>query len=157
MATRNMQQWFDAYGASHQHPTNKAIHWICVPVIHFCVLGFLYSIPIPDAPPLLRPHMLASVAVAVQGFFYLRSSLSVAIGMILWSTFCIAVCRYLYGQGSTPLWSICAVAFVGAWIGQFIGHAIEGRKPSFLQDLQFLMIGPAWLLSIIYRRLGIPY
>ena len=45
MATRSMQDWLDAYGVSHQNPTNKAIHWICVPTIYFCVVGFLYSIP----------------------------------------------------------------------------------------------------------------
>jgi uncharacterized membrane protein YGL010W len=58
---------------------------------------------------------------------------------------------------STPLWILCAAIFVVAWIGQFIGHAIEGAKPSFFKDMQFLMIGPLWLMSFVYRRLGIPY
>lgn len=154
---RSMQQWFDAYGESHQNPTNKAIHWICVPVIYFCVVGFLYSIPLPDAPPLVGPHMLASLAVGLVGIFYLRLSFTVAAGMVLWSLFCLATCRYLYTHVDTPLWLICTILFVVAWIGQFYGHKVEGRKPSFLEDLQFLMIGPAWLLSFIYRRFGIPY
>ncbi|MBX2972940.1 MAG: DUF962 domain-containing protein [Flavobacteriales bacterium] len=157
MATRSMQDWFDAYGVSHQNPVNKAIHWICVPVIYFCVVGLLYSIPLSDAPPFVRPHMLATLAVAFVVFFYLRLSLTIAIGMGLWSAFCIAVCRYLYTHVDIPLWSICTALFVAAWIGQFYGHKVEGRKPSFLDDLQFLMIGPAWLMGFIYRRLGIPY
>ena len=56
-----------------------------------------------------------------------------------------------------PLWAICGVAFVLAWIGQFVGHAIEGRRPSFLKDLQFLLIGPLWLLGNVFRRFGLRY
>ena len=47
--------------------------------------------------------------------------------------------------------------FVVGWIIQFVGHKIEGQKPSFFEDLQFLLIGPLWLLSDVYRRLGISY
>jgi len=56
-----------------------------------------------------------------------------------------------------PLWQSSMVLFVLAWIGQFIGHKIEGKKPSFLEDLQFLMIGPAWLIGYIYKKLKIRY
>ena len=55
------------------------------------------------------------------------------------------------------LWQICLGVFIGAWIGQFIGHLVEGKRPAFFKDLQFLMIGPLWLLASIYRRLGIRY
>ena len=44
--------------------------------------------------------------------------------------------------------------FVVAWIGQFIGHKIEGRRPSFLTDLVYLLVGPLWTLSKLYKRLG---
>lgn len=43
------------------------------------------------------------------------------------------------------LWIYSAI-FVVAWIAQFYGHHVEGKKPSFFADLQFLMIGPLWLL-----------
>jgi uncharacterized membrane protein YGL010W len=56
-----------------------------------------------------------------------------------------------------PLWLGCGVLFVLAWIGQFVGHAIEGKRPSFIKDLQFLLIGPMWLLADVYRRLGVRY
>jgi uncharacterized membrane protein YGL010W len=56
-----------------------------------------------------------------------------------------------------PLWSICVFLFVVAWIGQFVGHAIEGKRPSFFKDVQFLMIGPLWLLADVYRRLGVRF
>jgi uncharacterized membrane protein YGL010W len=56
-----------------------------------------------------------------------------------------------------PVWKICTVSFVLAWIGQFIGHKIEGKKPSFFKDVAFLLIGPAWLMSFIYKKLGQRY
>ena len=156
MATRSMQDWFDAYGVSHQNPTNKAIHWICVPVIYFCVVGLLYSIPLPAAPPFVGPHTMAYVALAFVAYFYVRLSITIAIGMMLWSALCLAVCNYLDVHAPWPLWAICVVLFVAAWIGQFYGHKVEGKKPSFLDDLQFLMIGPAWLMGFVYRRAGVP-
>jgi len=157
MATRSMQQWFDAYGVSHKNPTNKAIHWICVPIIYFCVVGFLYSLPMPDAPPFSGPHMLAKLAIGLVGVFYLRISFPIMIGMLLWSVLCYVLYSYIDLVAPWPLWAICSVLFVLAWIGQFYGHKVEGAKPSFLHDLQFLMIGPAWLMGFIYRRFGIPY
>ncbi len=157
MATRSIQDWFDAYGVSHQNATNKLIHWICVPTIYFCVVGLLWSIPVPDAPPFSSPHLVAKIAVGLVAFFYLRISFPIMIGMLAWSLLCLALCRYLDLHATWPLWAICVVLFVLAWIGQFYGHKIEGKKPSFLDDLQFLMIGPAWLMGFIYRKLGIPY
>ena len=157
MATRSIHQWFEEYGVSHQDPTNKAIHWICVPTIYFCVVGLLYSIPMPEAPPLSGRHIIATLGIGLVCFFYLRLSLSIMIGMALWSTLCLAICRYLELHAPWPLWSICVALFVAAWIGQFYGHKVEGKKPSFLHDLQFLIIGPAWLMGFIYRRFGIPY
>jgi uncharacterized membrane protein YGL010W len=64
---------------------------------------------------------------------------------------------WLERSSAVPMWSICVLAFVVAWIGQFIGHAIEGKRPSFFKDVQFLMIGPLWLLADVYRRLGIRF
>jgi uncharacterized membrane protein YGL010W len=47
--------------------------------------------------------------------------------------------------------------FVVAWIGQFIGHKIEGKKPSFFDDLRFLLIGPLFVLGFLYRRFHVAY
>ncbi len=157
MAARSIHQWFEDYGVSHQNPTNKAVHWICVPVIYFCVVGFLWSIPTPDLPPLTGGHVWAMLGVALVSIFYVRLSLGIMIGMALWSILCLFVCRFLELHAPWPLWVVCTTLFVAAWIGQFIGHKVEGKKPSFLHDLQFLIIGPAWLMGFIYRRLGIPY
>jgi len=52
---------------------------------------------------------------------------------------------------------VAIAVFVAAWVGQFVGHRIEGRKPSFVEDVRFLLVGPAWLLGDFYRRVGIRY
>ena len=80
--------------------------------------------------------------------------------MTLWCVFCFGVC-YVYESSiessALPLWQTCLIVFVLAWIGQFYGHKVEGQKPSFFEDLQYLMIGPAWLMSFIYGKFGIKY
>ena len=66
--------------------------------------------------------------------------------------------RWLHERlGTTQLLYLAAGVFVVAWIAQFVGHRLEGRKPSFLTDLTYLLIGPAWVLAKLYRKLGWRY
>lgn len=158
---KSIDSWFADYGQSHQNPTNKLIHWVCVPVIFFSILALLASIPadyLKDLFPVsYRPYAhWGTVLVALGLLFYLRLSLGMALGVLAFSALCLEGIVQL-DQAPWPLWSVALLLFVVAWIGQFIGHNIEGKKPSFLKDLQFLLIGPAWLLGFIYRKLGIPY
>ena len=148
----------DEYAESHRNGTNKTIHWICVPAIMISLIGLLWSIPVPrlfhEVPFSLNWGVLFVLAAMV---YYLALSPTLALGMVLVSFLFLWVVYQLEQHGSLPLWAISLVIFVLAWIGQFIGHKIEGKKPSFLKDLQFLLIGPVWLLSFIYQKLGIKY
>lgn len=65
----------------------------------------------------------------------------------------------IHGASQLPirLWLLSVIVFVIAWIGQFVGHQIEGKKPSFFKDLQFLLIGPLWLLAFVYRHFNWAY
>lgn len=153
---RPIQAWFDEYGESHRNPTNTAIHWICVPTIYFCVVGLLTAIP-PLRIPGVGHLSIDVLAVAFVLYFYFVRSKSLWLGMTLFSLACLALTHWLHGHAPWPLWSICLVLFVLAWIGQFIGHKIEGRKPSFLHDVVFLLIGPAWLMHFVFKRLGLRY
>lgn len=153
---RSIQSWLDEYGESHQNPTNKTVHWICVPSIFFSVVGLLYSVKLPVAlTPTLQLN-LAMVILAVTTVYYFMLSKPLAIGLLLFATLCLYLCQTIEVAGFT-LWQVSIAVFVIAWIGQFWGHKVEGKKPSFLKDLQFLMIGPAWLMHFIYKKLGIPY
>jgi uncharacterized membrane protein YGL010W len=154
---RTMHQWLDEYGASHRNHTNEFLHWICVPAIVMTVIGFLWSIPVPSAFDALSPWLnWATIAVALWLGYYFLLSPSLGIGATFGLLAMLFVVRWL-DTLSWPLWATCLTIFVIAWIGQFIGHSIEGTRPSFFKDVQFLLIGPIWLVSHLYRRLGLAY
>ncbi|MFV8749459.1 DUF962 domain-containing protein [Nannocystaceae bacterium ST9] len=150
---RTAQDWLDAYGESHQNPINKTIHWICIPWIMISLLGLLASIPSPFANPWLN---WGTGLIAFAIVYYAMLSVPLAIGMAVVGSLMIGICMGI-AQLPIPLWLTSLIIFVTAWIGQFIGHKIEGKKPSFFEDLQFLLIGPMWLLAAIYRRFGLSY
>jgi uncharacterized membrane protein YGL010W len=150
-----MQQWLDEYGESHRHPTNKAIHRVCVPAILFSVLGLLWLVPVPQFAAANGPWVnWATLAMAFAVIYYLILSPGLAVGMATTALVMFIVVHQLEKALTFPLWALFAAIFVIAWIGQFIGHQVEGRKPSFFKDVQFLLIGPAWLLADLYRQFG---
>jgi uncharacterized membrane protein YGL010W len=156
-ASRRIDLLLAEYGESHQNPTNKAIHWVAVPVIAWSVIAILWVLPTPglfhDAPYLNWATIVCALAV----IYYLTLSIPLAIGMAVFSLISIAIIRLLENTISIKLEWIAGALFIFAWVFQFAGHEVEGKKPSFLKDLQFLLIGPAWLMHFLYRRLGIPY
>jgi uncharacterized membrane protein YGL010W len=158
---RKIDALLSEYGESHQNETNKLIHWICVPLIFFSVVGLIASIPARVLQEWLgagSPYAnWAAVLLVLVLVYYLNLSITLAIGMALFSMVCLYAASGLASWGIAPLWALSLGIFVLAWIGQFYGHKVEGKKPSFLKDVQFLMIGPAWLMHFIYRKLGIPY
>lgn len=158
---KSLDTWFAEYGVSHQNKTNKIVHWICVPLIFFSIIGLLASIPLGGLknifPLIMQPYAhLGAVLVVFGVFFYARLSLPMALGILLFSALCLQLVALII-LSHWVLWQISLLIFATAWIGQFIGHKIEGAKPSFLEDLQFLMIGPAWLMGFVYKKLGIKY
>ena len=155
---RSAEQWLTEYSVSHRNPTNKSLHWICVPIIVWCALGFAWAAPFPETlrstlPAANWAGVIALAAVVYYAFLSPRLALGMVPVLVLMPWSIEEVQRY----APLALWIICAALFALAWIGQFIGHAIEGRRPSFFKDLQFLFIGPLWLLADVYRRAGIRY
>ena len=148
---RTLNQWFDEYAVSHQNPTNKSIHYICVPAIFFSVVGLLMSVRINFLNlnmPILE-NLAFPILIFVM-FFYFRISASMAIKMTVFSFICLVFNFYISQYINLLYFSI--LIFVIAWIGQFYGHKIEGKKPSFINDLQFLMIGPAWVIENLFSK-----
>jgi uncharacterized membrane protein YGL010W len=132
------------YTESHLNHTNEIIHFVCVPVIVFTLLGLVWSV-----------HPLAAVAVVVASLaYYVTLSKPFAVGMLAMSALMLGLLSLLPQQAVLPL---SVAIFVLAWIGQFIGHKIEGKKPSFLEDLRFLLIGPLFVLSFLYKRLNVQW
>lgn len=155
--SRPIDQWLDAYAVSHQNPTNKRLHWICVPAIVVSLIGMLWALPVPalftEASPWLN---WGTLFLAAGLAYYLILSLPLAMGMVPVIAGIIAIVSFMDSlPGSLALLSLAV--FVIAWIGQFIGHKIEGQKPSFFEDIQFLMIGPLWILAAVFRGAGLKY
>lgn len=153
---KDINQWLLEYGESHQNPTNKLIHWFCVPIIYFTIIGLLYSIPVEWGTVANIKINIGSIIALLIFVYYILLSFKVALGMLIFSAICLALSEYIYMLGGTMgLVITSAVLFVIAWIFQFVGHNIEGKKPSFLKDIQYLMIGPAWVITKLYRTIGL--
>lgn len=158
---RKIDALFQEYGQSHQNMTNKLIHWFCVPAIFLSIVGLIFSIPagpLPELMPFLGNFAnWASIVLALVLIYYLMLSTPLTLGMFLFSAICLAVANFIDLTFPGKLWIFSFAIFVLSWILQFYGHKIEGKKPTFLKDLQFLLIGPAWLMHFIYKKWGFAY
>ncbi|HZW13280.1 MAG TPA: Mpo1-like protein [Noviherbaspirillum sp.] len=143
-ANRQVDVLLAKYAESHLNPTNELIHIVCIPAIVFSFLGLLWAL-----------HPLAALGLTLASLvYYFRLSVPFAFGMLLMSGAMLWILSVL---PQDEVLAVSLVVFVIAWIGQFIGHKIEGKKPSFFDDLRFLLIGPLFVLSFLYRRFHIAY
>ena len=153
---REVDRWLGNYSEDHRNSTNILIHWICVPLILWTAVALLWVLPVPAV--LGRPGLWAGVAMFFALTFYLRLSRPLGFGMLAAFVLLGLVTEALYRVlGGTLLVWLALGVFVLAWIAQFVGHHIEGRRPAFFTDLVYLLIGPAWIVAKIMRRLGIAY
>jgi len=151
---RNVHALLNEYGESHQNRINKKIHWICVPAIMLSLLGIFWSFPFPFK---ISPFINWATALIILSFiYYIFLSWQLALGMLFNSLLMIMILQWLDGL-PLPLWQIACAVFIVTWIGQFVGHYIYGKRRSFLKDIQFLLIGPVWLLADVYRKFNVKY
>ena len=153
---KKINSLLNQYGESHKNGTNKLIHWICVPAIFFSIVGLVSIIPFPWEINIYEGINLswALIALVLVLLYYVSLSVSLSLGMLLFSIGCIFLCSKI-NVSMYALWIYIGI-FAFSWVFQFIGHNIEGKKPSFLQDILFLLIGPAWLMHFILKKLNIP-
>ena len=150
---KTLQQWYDEYAVSHQNKTNQITHYFCVPAIFFSLVGMLMSIPSTFLESIFKINNpifenWATIILVFALIFYIRMSFSMFIKILFFSILCLIGNYYL--STFLPLFYTSLVIFIIAWIGQFYGHKLEGKKPSFLKDLQFLLIGPAWVIKKLF-------
>ena len=146
----SIQQLFRAYHQSHVNPTNQKIHYVCVPLIFWSISALLWVIKIPAISIGPIQLNLALISTSLILIYYVLKSIPVFLTMLIFSAICLAI-NYWIELHTSYLLYIGIAVFVVAWIGQFIGHKIEGKSPSFFQDLQFLLIGPAW---VFFKLIG---
>lgn len=138
---KNLETWFEEYSGSHQNPLNKKIHLVCVPAIFFSVSGIIFSI---------HPFLAFTAIIAVT-LYYLLLDFNMGAIMLIVSAVFFWIFSTMESIG-LPVFSINLFIFIAAWIGQFYGHKVEGKKPSFLTDLAFLFIGPLWVLRKVMTK-----
>jgi len=162
--SRPVDVYFDKYSESHQNHTNEIIHWLCVPAIVFSLFGLVWAIPFPYLELLGKYNGYVNwasflIAFAIYYYYKLSPVLSyfMLLLMMLFSAGIVSLEKMHNAAGWPQMYQFCLGIFVIAWIGQFIGHKIEGKKPSFLDDVKFLLIGPIWLLHFILMKAKIKY
>ena len=147
---RTRQQYTDEYALSHRHPVNQAIHLVCVPAIFFATVAFGFVVQV-GASPWLNVATIARVPVLLV---YARLGVSSFFMGLGWLVASLLLCRGLQAIGA-PVLAIAVATFVVAWVVQFVGHEMEGAKPSFIDDLLFLLIGPLFvqdkLVKVVLR------
>ena len=156
---RKIDQLFTEYAESHQNEKNKLIHWICVPLIFWSILGFISLIPAPHffIKYFGAISIISLIAITVVTIYYFSLSWRTALIMIFVMFLFEHLVYFINITFAHQSWIFFLAVFVLSWIGQFYGHKIEGKKPSFLKDLQFLLIGPIWLLHFILKKFGLKY
>ena len=155
-ARREVDRWLGNYSEDHRHPSNVAMHHVCVPLIVWSLVAALWAIPVP--PSIGRPGLWAALALVGAFGFYLRLSRPLAYATLAGFVVLFAITELLHRLlGSIGLLWTAAAVFAVAWVGQFIGHHVEGKRPSLFTDLVYLLIGPIWLVAKTLRRLGIAY
>lgn len=155
-AERPIDRWFSNYSDDHRNDTNQLIHVFAVPAILWSVVALLWCIPIFGT--LFKSGIWAALAMFAAWMFYNRLSRPIGYGMLVAFFTLGCLCRLIEQNLGLPVLLYSAITvFVVAWIAQFIGHKIEGKKPSFLTDLVYLLIGPIWVLSKFYRKMGWKY
>lgn len=152
---RTIEKLLLQYSESHQNKTNVLIHAIAVPSIYFVTLGLIWAIPVPNFIADFNVTWAHILAIPIL-FYYFKLSGPIGAAMTLLTIACFGGINLIAYYG-VSVWLFCLSLFIVMWILQFIGHKIEGKKPSFLEDLRFLLVGPAWWWMHWLKRLNISY
>lgn len=149
--------WLLRYEESHRNLSYPVIYWSAVPMVVLGLVGLLWAVPTPDEfyeiSPLLNWGSAFLMAAAV---YYFIISISLAIGMLPFMVGVAAFQMWLM-QSDYSLVRVAAGLFIAGTVGLWLGRRNKGGLGLVVQDLQLMMIGPAWLLSVLYRRAGIPF
>jgi uncharacterized membrane protein YGL010W len=145
---RSVQSWLAEYGESHRHPVNRALHYLCIPLIVLSLVMALLVVPVGG--DFINP---ASALLLASLLWYAVLSLRLAAGMAVVFALLYALALALDRSAGPAALPLAGFIFAVAWVGQFYGHHLEGVRPAFVKDLQFLLVGPLWELAHLYEAL----
>jgi uncharacterized membrane protein YGL010W len=143
------------YADYHRDRRNIASHFVGIPMILLAVTILLSRPALFDLPGLdvaVTPAWIAALASIV---FYLRLDLRYGVTMAAVLALCVWLSQWIAGY-STAVWLGWGIGlFVVGWAIQFVGHAWEGRKPAFVDDLVGLLVGPLFVVVEAGFALGL--
>lgn len=151
------------YAETHQNPSNQLIHWVCIPLMLLSLIGLAWSVPFPHLAFLGKYNGFvnwASFLIAFSGYYYYRLSpvLSYMMILLFFAVALVVVQLEKWSMtGGPALWLVCGLIFMLSVVAQFVGYKIEGKRPSLVQELRFLLIGPAWLFKKLAIKIGLKW
>lgn len=152
-----IDSWLDRYGQSLEALQNPVVYWVALPMLILGTVGALWALPVPaqfeEISPLLN---WGSAFLMATTIYYFIISLSLAIGLLPFLLAVAAVHTWLAGSPYPP-GGVSVAALAAGTAGLCLGRPAAGRIRAVGRDVQLMMIGPAWALSRLYRRFGIPY
>ena len=151
----DIDSWLPRYEQTHENLRNPVVYWAAVPMVMVGMTGLLWALPVPteffEISPLLN---WGSAFLMVTAIYYFIISLSLAIGLLPFLLGLAAIQMWLADSGY-PLIATGTGLLVAGVVGLALGR--DGAPRAVAEDLQLMMLGPAWLLSVIYKRFGIPF
>lgn len=149
-------RWLDDFGASHRQISHAPVFWLAVPVLILGTVGLLWSLPVPAEFSSISPLLnWGSTFLLATMVYYFVISLPLAFGMLPFILGLAAFHLWLQWSPFSGLHASLGM-FGGGMIGVYVGHYGHGGLRAALNDLQHIMIAPMWVLSLIYRKFGIP-
>lgn len=150
-------RWLADFGASHRHISHAAVYWIAIPVLILGTVGLLWSLPIPDEFAKISPVLnWGTTFLLAAAVYYFVLSLPLAFGMI---PFVLGIAAFHQWLQMSPYSGLHASIglLAGGLFGLYLSHRGSGGLRAVLSDVQHMMIAPAWLLSRLYHKVGIPH
>jgi len=146
--------WLSRYERTHVGLENGLVYWVAVPMVVVGTVGLLWTLPVPlrfeEISPLLN---WGSTFLMVTAVYYFIISVTLAIGLLPFLLGVAGIQLWL-GQSLLPATGVSMALLLAGTVGLALGR--RGHVAAVVLDLQLMMIGPAWLLSLIYRRFNIP-
>ena len=153
----DMDRWLVEYGERHADIRLPGVYWVCVVTLVPATVGMLWSLPVPEEFVRISPVLnWGSAFLMAAVVYYFIISMPLAIGMLPFVVG-VAAAEIRIVESPYPLAGISAALFAASVIGLWLGHRGQDGIRGVVHDLQMIMIAPAWLLSVLYRRFGIPY
>ena len=150
-------KWLRNYGENHRNVAHPAVYWLAVAALVLATVGMLWSLPVPDEFMKISPALnWGSAFLMVSVVYYFIISVSLAIGML----------PVVFGISSLAVWLerspfeaalVSLILFSLSIAGLFLGRRADGGAMAVFEDIQMMMIAPVWLMSRLYKRLGIPF